>query len=114
MQLLLFVECLGCGEQVLHESVAEFDVDLIKTTLALAESIEVLIDILPLLILLLGFLLKVSEEVALHLFTVKEIVPFVYYTLKTTASDGFAFFHHAVIVVTLTLVLWLGVDVDAK
>ena len=78
------------------------------------ESIEVLIDILPLLILLLGFLLKVSEEVALHLFTVKEIVPFVYYTLETTASDGFAFFHHAVIVVTLTLILWLGVDVDAK
>ena len=68
MQLLLLVESLGCGEQVLHESVVEFDVDLIKTALALTESIEVLIDIFPLLILLLGFLLKVSEKVTFRIY----------------------------------------------
>ena len=65
------------GHQVVLELVAEIDIDLVEATLAVAELLEVQIDILPLRVLLVGLLLEVVEEAALHLLLVEEVVALV-------------------------------------
>ena len=82
--------------------------------LAFNESLEVLVHVLPLGVLLFCLLLEVGKEVTLLLFFVKEIVSLIDDTLKSTATDGFCLLRHVVVVVTLTLVLRLGVYVDAE
>ena len=69
---------------------------------------------LPLAVLLVCFLLEVGKEVALHLFTVKEIVPLIHYGLIASAAQRLGFLSHALVVVTLALVPGFGKDVDAK
>ena len=69
---------------------------------------------LPLAVLLVGFLLKVSKEVALHLISVKEIVPLIDNALIASAAQCLGFLRHAIVVVLLALVPGLGKDVDAK
>ena len=58
------------SQQVLTELVTQVDVDFVETALALHELLEVHVDVLPLGVLLLGLLLEISEEVALHLLLV--------------------------------------------
>ena len=102
------------GQQVLAELVAEVHVDLVETALALSELLEMHVNILPLGVLLLGLLLEVGEEVTLHLLLVEEVIAFVDYALETTAAKRLGLLTHAVVVVTLALVLRLGIDVDAE
>ena len=82
--------------------------------LAFNESLEVLVHVLPLGVLLFCLLLEVGKEITLLLFFVKKIVTLIDDTLKATATDGFCLLRHVVVVVTLTLVLRLGVYVDAE
>lgn len=105
---------LRCCLQLLHESDAEVNGDLSEGALAFHEPLKVLVHVLPLGVLLFCLLLEVGKEVPLLLFFVKEIVSLIDDTLKSTATDGFCLLRHVVVVVTLTLVLWLSVDVDAK
>ena len=83
--------------------VAKVNVDFIEAALVVAESGEMLIDVLPLAVLLVGLLFEVGKEVALHLVSVKEVIPFIDYGLITTASEGFCLLTHTVVVVFLTL-----------
>ena len=103
----------GC-KQILHKLNTEVNGDFSEGALALAESLEVLVHVLPLGVLLFCLLLEVSKEVTLLLFFVKEIVSLIDDTLKATATDGFCLLRHVVVVVTLTLVLRLGLHVDAE
>ena len=72
------------------------------------------IDVLPLGVFLVRQFLEVGKEIAFHLLLVEEIVSLIDDTLKSTATDGFCLLRHVVVVVTLTLVLRLGVYVDAE
>ena len=72
------------------------------------------IDVLPLGVFLVCQFLEVGTEISLHLLLVEEIVSLIDDTLKSTATDGFCLLRHVVVVVTLTLVLWLGVYVDVE
>ena len=101
-------------QQVLTELVAQIHIDFIKAALVITESCEMLIDVLPLAVLLVCFLLEVGKEVALHLLLVKEVIPFIDYGLITAAAKGFCLLSHTVVVVTFTLVLRLGIDIDAE
>ena len=103
-----------CCKQILTKSVAQVHVYLSKGTLALREGTKVHIDVLPLGVLLVCQFLEVGKEISLHLLLVEEIVSLIDDTLKSTATDGFCLLRHVVVVVTLTLVLWLGVYVDAE
>ena len=98
-----------------------------------------LIDVLPFGVPAVGLLLEPCEETAFLLLSVKEVVAFVHDALVASASQclGFDlwsksltlgnaqtslallslnrnFLCHALVVVTLALVLGLGRDVDAK
>ena len=114
MQLLFSAVYLWRCLQILHESDAEVNVNLSECALAFHEPLEVLIHVLPLGVLLFCLLLEVGEKVTFLLFFVKEIVSLIDDTLKATAADGFCLLRHVVVVVTFTLVLWLGIDVDAE
>ena len=114
MQLLFSAVYLWRCLQILHESDAEVNVNLSECALAFHEPLEVLVHVLPLGVLLFCLLLEVGKEVPLLLFFVKEIVSLIDDTLKSTATDGFCLLRHVVVVVTLTLVLRLGVYVDAE
>ena len=114
MQFLFSTVYLRCWLQILHESDAEVNVYLSEGALAFNEPLKVLVHVLPLRVLLFCLLLEVGEEVTLLLFFVKEIVSLIDDTLKTTATNGFCLLRHVVVVVTLTLVLKLGVYVDAE
>jgi len=107
------LELVG-GHQVLLELVAQVNVNLIEAALAVAELLEVQIDILPLRVLLIGLFLKVVKETALHLLLVKEVIAFVNDTLVATAAQGLGLLAHAVVVVLLTLRLRLGINIDAE
>jgi hypothetical protein len=76
------------GHQILFELVTEVNINLIEAALAVAELLEVKIDVLPLRVLLVGLLLEVVEEAALHLLLVEEVVAFVDDALETTAAQG--------------------------
>ena len=89
MQFVLRVNGLRGGHQVFTEPVAEVNVDFIETALVIAESGKVLIDVLPLAVLLVCFLLEVGKEVALHPFFVEKIVTFIHDTLVATAAESF-------------------------
>ena len=102
------------GHQILLELVAQVNVNLIEATLAIAELLEMQIDVFPLCVLLVRLVLEVVEEVALHLLFVEEVIAFVDDTLIATAAQGLGLLAHAVVVVFLALVLRLGIDVDAE
>ena len=114
MQLLLLVDGLRNGIKVLLELVAQVNIYLAKSAFALAEGFEMLIDVLPFGVSGIGFLLEPCEEVAFLLLSVKEVVAFVHDTLIASAAQCLGFLRHALVVVTLALVLGLGKDVDAK
>ena len=73
-----------------------------------------LIDVLPFGVPGIGLFLEPYEEVAFLLFSVEVIVAFVHDTLIASAAQCLGFLRHALVVVTLALVLGLGKDVDAK
>ena len=73
-----------------------------------------LIDVLPFGVPGIGLFLEPCEEVAFLLLSVEEIVAFVHDTLIASAAQCLGFLRHALVVVTLALVLGLGKDVDAK
>ena len=102
------------GHQVLLELVAQVNVNLVEAAFAVAELLEVQVDVLPFRVLLVCLVLEVVEKTALHLLLVEEVVALVDDTLIATAAQGLSLFAHAVVVVLLTLRLRLGVDVDAK
>lgn len=114
MQFVLRVDGLGCGHQVLSESVTQVNIDFIETALVVTESGEVLIDVLPLAVFLVRLLLEIGKEVAFHLFLVEKIVTLVYDTLIASAAQCLGFLRHALVIVLLALVPGLGKDVDAK
>ena len=123
----------------ISELVAEVNVYLAKGAFPFAEGFEMLIDVLPFGVPVIGLLLEPCEEAAFLLLSVKEVIAFVHYALIASASQclGFDlrsksltlgnaqtsltllllnrdFLRHALVVITLTLVLGLGKDVDAK
>ena len=114
MQFVLFVDSLWGIQKILAELVAQVNGDFIETALVVAESGKVLIDVLPLAVLLVCFLLEVGKKIALHLLLVKEIISFIYYRLIATTAKGFRFLTHTFVVVLFSLVLRLGIDVDAE
>ena len=139
MQPLLLVDGLWSAIKVLLELVAQVNVYLAKGAFPFAEGFEMLIDILPFGIPGIGLLLEPCEEIAFLLLSVKEVVAFVHDALIASAAQclGFDlrsksltlgnaqkslillslnrdFLGYALVVVTLTLVLGLGKDVDAK
>ena len=127
------------SQEILTEAVAQVHIDLIEAALAVAELLEVEIDILPLRVLLVGLVLEVVEEAALglrpkpltlgnvqtslallslnrgfHFLLVEEIIALVDDALVATAAQCLGLLAHTVVVVLLTLRLRLGIDVDAK
>ena len=114
MQFSVLMQSLWCCKQILTKSVAQVHFYFTEGTLALREGTKVHIDVLPLGVLFVCQFLEVGEEISFHLLLVEEIITLVDDTLKSTATDGFCLLRHVVVVVTLTLVLWLGVDVDAE
>ena len=102
------------GQQVLAELVTQIYIDFVEAALAFGELLEVHVDVLPLGVLLLGLLLEVGKEVALHLLLVEEIIALVDDALEASAAKGLGLLAHTVVVVLLALRLRLGIDVDAK
>ena len=103
MQFALRVDSLRSGQKILTELVAQVNCDFIETALVVAETGKVLIDVLPLAVLLVCLLLEVGKEVALHLISIKEVVPLIDYGLIATAAEGFCLLSHTVVVVFLPL-----------
>ena len=114
MQPLLLVDGLWSCIKVFLELVAQVNVYLPEGAFAFAEGFEMLIDVLPLGVSGIGLFLEPCEEVAFLLLSVKEVVAFVHDALIASAAQCLCFLRHALVVVTLTLVLGLGKDVDAK
>ena len=114
MQPLLLVDGLWSSIKVLLELVAEVNIYLAKGAFPFAEGFEMLIDVLPFGVPGISLLLEPCEEVAFLLLSVKEVIAFVYYALIASASQCLGFLSHALVVVTLALVLGLCKDVDAK
>jgi len=102
------------GHQVVLELVAQVNVYFPEGAFPFAEGFEMLIDVLPFGVSGIGLLLEPCEEVAFLLFSVKEVVAFVHDALIASAAQCFGFLCHALVVITLALVLGLGKDVDAK
>ena len=100
--------------KVFLELVAEVNIYLAKGAFPFAEGFEMLIDILPLGVPGIGLLLEPCEEVAFLLLSVKEVIAFIHDALIASAAQCFGFLCHALVVITLALVLGLGKDVDAK
>ena len=114
MQFLLLVDGLWSCIKVFLELVAQVNVYLPESAFAFAEGFEMLIDVLPLGVPGIGLLLEPCEEVAFLLFSVKEVIAFIHDALIASASQCLGFLSHALVVVTLALVLGLGKDVDAE
>ena len=114
MQPLLLVDGLWSGIKVLLELVAQVNVYFPEGAFPLAEGFEMLIDVLPLGVSGIGLLLEPCEEAAFLLLSVKEVIAFIHDALIASAAQCFGFLCHALVVVTLALVLGLGKDVDAK
>ena len=100
--------------KVLPELVAQVNVYLAKSVFPFAKGFEMFIDVLPLGIPGIGLLLEPCEEVAFLLLSVKEVIAFIHDALIASAAQCFGFLCHALVVITLALVLGLGKDVDAK
>ena len=103
MQFVFCVDGLRCSYQVLTELVAQVNVDFVETAFVVAASGKVLIDVLPLAVLLVCFLLDVGKKVALYLITIKEVVPLIDDGLIATAAKGFCLLAHTDVVVLLPL-----------
>lgn len=114
MQLSVLMQSLWCCQQILTKSVAQVHVYLTEGTLALREGTKVHIDVLPLGVFLVCQSLEVGKEIAFHLLLIEEIVTLVDNRLKTTAAYRFCPFSKVLVILQLCLVLWLGIDVDAK
>ena len=69
---------------------------------------------LPFGVLLCGQPSEIGEEVAFLLFLVKEVVTLVDNALVAAAAQRLGFLRHAVVVVSFTRVLRLGIDVYAE
>ena len=96
------------------KSVAQVHGYLPKGTLALREGTKVHIDVLPLGVLLVRQSLEVGKEIAFYLLLVEEIVTLVDDSLEATAAYRLGSCRKVKVVLLFHLVLWLGVDVDAK
>ena len=108
------MQSLWCCQQILTKSVAQVHVYLPEGTLALRECTKVHIDVLPFGVLLVCQFLEVSKEIAFHLLLVEEIVTLVDDILEATAAYRLGSCRKVKVVLLFHLVLWLGVDVDAK
>ena len=108
------MQSLWCCQQILTKSVAQVHVYLPKGTLALREGTKVHIDVLPLGVLLVRQFLEVGKEISLHLLLVEEIVTLVDDSLETTTAYRLGSCRKVEVVFLFHLVLWLGIDVDAK
>lgn len=114
MQSLLLVDGLWSGIKVLLELVAQVNVYLPENAFPFAESFEMLINVLLLGVPRIGLPLEPCEEATFLLLSVKEVVAFVHNALIASASQCLGFLCHTLVVVTVTLILGLGKDVDAK
>ena len=108
------MQSLWCCQQILTESVAQVHVYLTEGTLALREGTKVHIDVLPLGVFLVCQFLEVGEEISFNLLLVEEIVTLVDDILEATAAYRLGSCRKVKVVLLFHLVLWLGVDVDAK
>ena len=72
MQFLVNAVYLWCCLQILHELDTEVNGDLSEGALTLAESLEVLVHVLPLGVLLFCLLLEVGKEVTLLVYLSKK------------------------------------------
>ena len=114
MQLSVLMQSLWCCKQILTEPVAQVHIYLPEGTLALREGTKVHIDVLPLGVLLVCQFLEVGEDISFHLFLVEEIVTLVDDSLEATAAYRLGSFRKVEVVLLFRLVLWLGIDIDAK
>ena len=108
------MQSLWCWQQILTKSVAQVHGYLPKGTLALRECTKVHIDVLPFGVLLVCQFLEVSKEFAFHLLLVEEILTLVDDSLEAPAAYRLGSCRKVMVVLLFHLVLWLGVDVDAK
>ena len=108
------MQSLWCCQQILTKSVAQVHVNLPKGTLALRECTKVHIDVLPLGVFLVRQFLEVGKEISLHFLLVEEVVTLVDDSFEATAAYRLGSCHKVEVVLLFHLVLWLGIDVDAK
>ena len=108
------MQSLWCCQQILTKSVAQVHVYLPKGTLALREGTKVHIDVLPLGVLLVCQFLEVCKEISLHFLLVEEVVTLVDDSLEATAAYRLGSCRKVEVVLLFRLVLWLGIDIDAK
>ena len=78
-------------KQVFPELVAQVHIYFLKSTFAVDEVVEVLIDESPFLVVLGKLLTLVFQELGLVFPLVEEIIPFIYDGFKPSASDSFRF-----------------------
>ena len=108
------MQSLWCCHQIFTKSVAQVHVYHTEGTLALREGTKVHIDVLPLGALLVCQFFEVSKEISLRLLLVEEIVTLVDDSLEATAAYRLGSCRKVEVVFLFHLVLWLGIDVDAK
>ena len=114
MQLSVLMQSLWCCQQILPKPVAQVHVYLPEGTLALREGTKVHIDVLPLGVLLVCQSLEVGKEISLHFLLVEEVVTLVDDSLEATAAYRLGSCRKVEVVLLFRLVLWLGIDIDAK
>ena len=105
---------LVCSEQVFTEFLAEVYRYLSTSAMALHEVKEVFVYNVPFLVLSSTFLLIVGEEIAFHLFMVKEVELLVDERSDSHAAYGFGSLNHRAVKLSFCIIPWLGKDVDAK
>ena len=114
MQFSVLMQSLWCCKQILTKSVAQVHFYFTEGTLALREGTKVHIDVLPLGVLFVCQFLEVGEEISFHLLLVEVILTLVDDSLEATAAYRLGSCHKVEVVLLFHLVLWLGIDVDAK
>ena len=57
---------------------------------------------------------EILQEISLEFVLVEEIIPFIYYRLEPAATDGFSLLGHYLVEVLFTLVLRIGIYINAK
>ena len=72
------------------------------------------IDVLPLGVLLVCQFLEVGKEISFHLLLIDEVVSLVDDSLEATAAYRLGSCRKVEVILLFCLVLWLGIDVDAK
>ena len=72
------------------------------------------IDKFPLWVMFTELITEILQEISLEFVLVEEIIPFIYYRLEPAATDGFSLRGHYRGKVLFTLVLRIGIYIDAK